>query len=331
MSEIVLGIATSHSPLLTFGPELWLERAKDDRNNRRLTLSDGRTITYDELSAITGDKYTAQSTFEHMSRQSAAAQRHLDRLADEIEAAAPDVVIITGDDQEELFVASNTPAISVYYGDEMVMYPLTQLRPDLPEWRAIAAKAYRLDAPYRFRAAPDFAREIIDHCMNAGVDLGVSSSVPEAGCAGFGHAFGFIVERLFRKREIPVLPILLNTYFPPNVMRASRCYEVGRILRSAIEQAPSKLRIAIVASGGLSHFVTDEALDRAVLDAITTGNADVLRGLTPDSMRSGSSEILNWVLAAGALEGLPVAWTDYLPVYRTPAGSGIGLGFACWR
>jgi hypothetical protein len=48
-------------------------------------------------------------------------------------------------------------------------------------------------------------------------------------------------------------------------------------------------------------------------------------------LRSGSSEILNWILAAGALEGLTADWTRYLPVCRTPAGSGIGMGFLIWR
>jgi len=34
--------------------------------------------------------------------------------------------------------------------------------------------------------------------------------------------------------------------------------------------------------------------------------------------------------AAGALERLPLTWSDYQPGYRTPAGTGTGLGFALW-
>ena len=45
----------------------------------------------------------------------------------------------------------------------------------------------------------------------------------------------------------------------------------------------------------------------------------------------GSSEILNWVMTAGAMEKTPVAWSNYLPLYRTPAGTGVGAGFLIWQ
>jgi hypothetical protein len=101
-------------------------------------------------------------------------------------------------------------------------------------------------------------------------------------------------------------------------------------LREAIE-GWGDLRVAVIASGGLSHFVIDENLDRGVLQAIAAQDAANLRSVPPQALRSGSSEILNWILAAGALEGLTADWTSYLPIYRTPAGSGVGMGFLIWR
>jgi len=68
-----------------------------------------------------------------------------------------------------------------------------------------------------------------------------------------------------------------------------------------------------------------------VLAALKCRDAEVLRALPIEALRSGSSEILNWVLAAGALERLRVTWADYVPVYRTPAGTGVGLGFVVWK
>jgi 3-O-methylgallate 3,4-dioxygenase len=44
-----------------------------------------------------------------------------------------------------------------------------------------------------------------------------------------------------------------------------------------------------------------------------------------------SSEILNWVTAAAALDGLAPVVLDYVPGYRTPAGTGTGMGFARWN
>jgi hypothetical protein len=77
--------------------------------------------------------------------------------------------------------------------------------------------------------------------------------------------------------------------------------------------------------------VIDEALDRGVLDAIAAGNAAALSGIPRGKLRSGNSEILNWVTAAGALEGLPATIVDYVPGYRTPAGTGTGMAFARWE
>jgi 3-O-methylgallate 3,4-dioxygenase len=47
-------------------------------------------------------------------------------------------------------------------------------------------------------------------------------------------------------------------------------------------------------------------------------------------LNSGSSEIRMWICVAGAAEHLDFAWSRYVPGYRTPAGSGTGLGFALW-
>jgi hypothetical protein len=91
------------------------------------------------------------------------------------------------------------------------------------------------------------------------------------------------------------------------------------------------LRVAVIASGGLSHFVVDEELDRKVLNGLEPANMDSLATIAPGALNSGSSEILNWIMTAGAVGHLPLAWSEYEPVRRTPAGTGCGVGFACWR
>jgi len=89
-------------------------------------------------------------------------------------------------------------------------------------------------------------------------------------------------------------------------------------------------RIGIVGSGGLSHFLVDEALDRGVIDALARRDGDALQSLPRHKLNSGSSEIRMWICVAGAVEHLDFAWSSYVPGYRTPAGSGTGLGFALW-
>jgi len=329
MASIVLGIGASHSPLLTLDWREWQRRADSDRANRTLNLSDGSFVTYDELAAMTGEPWATIATPEEFRAASDRCQSELDRLADALEAANPDVVLIVGDDQGELFSLSNTPAISVFYGDEIATNDKWGAD-DMPPWMQQVALGYAMDQVHRFPAAPDLARELIAGLIDRHVDIGAASEVENPEVAGFGHAFGFIISRLFRSRPIPVLPVLLNTYFPPNVLRSHRAFDVGKLIREALAASKSNARVAVIASGGLSHFIVDEELDRQVIAGLEPGNDELLRSIPPGALNSGSSEILNWIMTAGTCEHLPLSWTTYEPVRRTPAGTGIGIAFACW-
>lgn len=330
MARIVLGLGTSHSPLLTLEGSRWAERAADDLRSRRLNTSDGRWLTYDQLLAEVGDRHAAVSTAEHFVAKAAICQAALDRLAAELAAAAPDVVVIIGDDQDELFSLSNMPAVSIFYGEQIVTRP-RRLDASSPSWLPTVAKGYAMDQAHAFQGAPSFALGLIERLIAADVDVGAAARVDDPTQAGFGHAYGFVVRRLFGGKSIPIVPILLNTYYPPNVPTPARCHDLGRHLKAAIESSPTAERVAVIASGGLSHFVVDEQLDRQVLEALLAGDRQALRTLPPPALIGGSSEIRNWIALAGAIDGLESQWHEYQPLYRTPAGSGIGVAFAAWR
>jgi 3-O-methylgallate 3,4-dioxygenase len=85
-----------------------------------------------------------------------------------------------------------------------------------------------------------------------------------------------------------------------------------------------------LASGGLSHFVVEEKLDRAILEALRTKDSAFLRSIDPLRLQAGSSEIRNWIVVAEAARDLKLGWVDYVPGYRTPALTGTGLAFAEW-
>jgi 3-O-methylgallate 3,4-dioxygenase len=89
--------------------------------------------------------------------------------------------------------------------------------------------------------------------------------------------------------------------------------------------------VAIMASGGLSHFFVDEELDRQVLDALAKNDGEALIALPAAKLESGNSEIRNWIATAGAVEHLPMHLVDYVPSYRSEAGSGVGMAFAVWQ
>lgn len=329
MAEIVFSFAVSHTPMLALEGKRWSERAEDDRNNKSLNLSDGRFVSYDELAKENGAPYGEVATESKFLEIEAASQKALDHVADRLAAIAPDVVVIVGDDQAELFSHANMPAISIFYGDEILTHE-KHLTPQTPAWIGSVMKGYAMDAVHSFPGHPQFAVELIRGLTYEGVDISAAAKVEDPLKAGFGHAYGFIIERLFQKRSIPVVPVLLNTYYPPNAPTARRCYDIGVKLAGIIAQSESDLRVAVAASGGLSHFVVDEELDHKVLKAIREKDAKTLRGLSQRELNLGSSEILNWVMAAGMSEHLTNDWSEYFPAYRTPAGTGTGIGFAMW-
>lgn len=331
MSEIVLGVGTSHSPLLAIDASLWAERGKEDLKRESVYLTDGRVISYAALSAEVDDAFAAEASPENFAKQADAAQKHLDRLADAIAEARPDALVIVGDDQEELFDRSHMPAFAIFTGDAVVMYPKNELSPGLPEWYRRANEGYGMDKAHRYPGASSLANFLVEDLIAQGADVAVATSVLDPNQAGFGHAFGFVVERLCKGRSIPIVPVMLNTYYPPNVPTAARCYDLGRMIAKSIQRAPGGQRIVIVASGGLTHFHTDEVFDRRVIDAMAAHDTSTLRGLPAFALRSGNSEILNWVMTAGALENFDVDYCEYIPVRRTPAGTGVGLGFLTWK
>ena len=59
-------------------------------------------------------------------------------------------------------------------------------------------------------------------------------------------------------------------------------------------------------------------------------DAAAIQNLPREKLNSGSSEIRNWICVAGAVEHLSLEWSAYEPGYRTPAGTGTGLGFVFW-
>ncbi len=329
MAKIVLGIGSSHTPMLALSSEQWKLRAAVDHANKELNLSDGRLLTYQELLAEVGPRYADVVTSEILNEKARRCDESLDRLGDALEAAAPDLVIIVGDDQRELFTAANQPAIAIFHGDEIVTNDKYG-HEGSADWEQQVAKGYLMDRSHVLPGASGFALELIKGLMDEEFDVATSDRVSDPKQAGFGHAFGFIVKRLFRGRSIPVVPILLNTYYGPNVPSASRCHDLGLALRRVVMASPSDLRVAVIASGGLSHFVVDEQLDYQVLDALTSGNHEGLRSITRGALNSGSSEILNWIVTAGAVHALPLRWKEYFPLYRTPAGTGVGAAFAVW-
>ncbi|MBV9508597.1 MAG: protocatechuate 3,4-dioxygenase [Acidobacteriia bacterium] len=335
MARIQFGLATSHGPMLSIPSEYWVDRVSADRENPRHFFQ-GRTYTFDELVAARRGLQLAEQITPEVSRERhARCQNAIHRLADLFEQHRPDAALVVGNDQMEVFTSDHVPGLAVFWGDYVEGHPRT------PEFlaklnRAVArAEADRTPPVYtQYPCLPELGKHVIESVTGEGFDVAQlrKLAVGEIGVNSAPHAYGFVYRRIMRDHVVPHVPVFVNTFYPPNQPTPARCFAFGRALARAILSWPGDARLAVIASGGLTHFVVDEDFDACVLDAIQKGDVAALSRI-PDAMfQSGTSEIKNWITVAGVMSeaGLAMKLLDYVPCYRSEAGTGSAMGFAQW-
>lgn len=340
MASIVFGFGSSHGPLLLTPPERWDLRATDDRKNPHHPFR-GKVYNFQDLAELrSGEKdFHKEMSLETRQSRHQRNQRALDRLAQRLSEIDPDVVLIVGDDQHEWFLNEVQPSFTVYCGDQVVNAGLDQekMKTKSPGI-VVAMSGYYPPEDHTYPVPADLANAIIEQAMEEEFDVAVSAEQPTnaRGLIGIGHAFAFIYRRILKDRPVPLVPILLNTYFPPNRPSAKRCYEFGRSIGRAIagwNGTNAGKRVAVCASGGISHFVVDEEFDERMLSAIKAQDTETIFAVPENIFRSGTSETKNWITLAGILSesGLEMNLIDYVPAYRSEAGTGCGMAFASWE
>lgn len=329
MADIVLGLGSSHSPQLSTPPDLWRAYGEGDKRHQELWAADGKPYSFEELLSTADAAVIARElTADKFQIRYAACQQSIAALGQTLEQAAPDIVVMIGDDQLELFNDGNMPAVLVYWGDTIRSVPVA-IPDTAPAHRKANAWGWFADREIDYPVAADLGRHLIEYLVDRQFDVAHSRRLPAG--QGMGHAFGYLYQRILRQRPIPALPLMVNTYYPPNQVTPQRCYELGQAVRAAVQEWPGDARVAVIASGGLSHFVIDEELDNAVLKAMQNRDAAALATLPRNKLNSGNSEIRNWIAVAGAVEHLDMRVVDYVPCYRSAAGTGCAMGFARWE
>lgn len=335
MAQLVLGMALSHGPMLSTPPAMWELRAGADRTNRQHWYR-GRAYDYAALAAARGRSFEKEASLEERSRRHAACQRALGELSGKFAAARPDLVVLVGNDQLEVFKEDLLPAIVVYTGDAIENIPLGEAqRAKLPPGIAVAEAGHCPPEGAAYPGAPHEARLVLRSLVEQHFDAAQSARLPKGPDRqhGIPHAFGFLYRNTMRDAPPPSIPVFLNVGVPPNQPTLRRCLDLGAALERAIAGLPSGLRVALLASGGLTHFVVDEDFDRRVLQAMQAGDADALAGLDETWFNGNSAEIKSWLplLAAMHAQGKRMRLVDYVPCYRTEAGTGQGMAFAYWE
>ncbi|MBI2541004.1 MAG: hypothetical protein HYW04_14625, partial [Deltaproteobacteria bacterium] len=239
----------------------------------------------------------------------------VDQLRQKLEALAPDTIVVVGDDQHENLLDDNMPPFTVFIG--AAVEASTSLR-YLNQPKSENRTRYRVDDA--------LAVAILEGLADQGFDPAYSRKTRYDG--GLGHAFARPLKFLMPDARRAIVPIMVNTYYPP-APSAKRCVQFGQALARAILRFTETRRVLVVGSGGLSHTKIDERLDRSFLRALEKNDMEFLRAMDPAALVEGTSEIRNWMITAAAADR-PATIVEYMPLYRTATGVGCAMGFACW-
>jgi 2'-aminobiphenyl-2,3-diol 1,2-dioxygenase large subunit len=177
------------------------------------------------------------------------------------------------------------------------------------------------------RGSRGFAQAFVERAALSGFDVAKAEEFrPD-------HGIALPLTMIDPDRKIPIVPLLVNINMDPSPT-PSRCYALGNALRAAIESdRPEDERVAIVATGGLSHWLNiprhgevSEQFDRYVMNAIISGRAPELARMSCAEIvaqgGNGGLEILNWLIAAATVPGRSGEIIYYEPIPEWFTGMG---------
>lgn len=322
--------------MLSIGWEHWQDRVGFDRRHTALPYR-GQTYAFPELAELRKEEHLeAALTPEECASRHGRCQAAIRELAETWDRSGVDVAVIIGNDQMEVFDSGHVPGFAVFWGEHMEGHPRT--KEFLAKLDPAIARAELDRTPAEYTQYPchrELGRHVIQSVVDDDFDVSQMTklSAGEIGVNSAPHAYGFVYRRVMRDKVPPHVPVFINTFYPPNQPTAARCFEFGRAIGRAIQSWDQDLKVAVIASGGLSHFVIDEAFDEHVIQSMLAGNAAELAGIGEDMFQSGTSEIKNWIATAGVMAeaGLAMRMVDYVPCYRSEAGTGSAMGFAVWE
>ena len=225
--------------------------------------------------------------------QAGAAMNELGKVLDETK---PDAILFLGADHVETFSVTCVPAFAIIAGN-VAMARFAGREHNLPIHREMAEDILN--------------KLVVDHSF----DMAYSED------AELGHAFSIPFEYVIGKRDIPVIPFFTNVYVPP-LPTPRRCEALGKALAEIVKGR--KERVAIIASGGMSHFPgTTKYLhpefdfDRWLVSQWEAGNTDALLNMTGTQLDEvGNTELLNWAVMFGAIGKQPGELIDYIPTWH---------------
>ena len=306
-----LGMASSHAPMMFLKAQYWPRVIERIPAEAREHLPHSARVEIATPAIIDWHIQRIEAAFATMREQ--------------LQAFRPDALIMIGDDQGDMFDDANNPTFSIYTGDE-------------PIWGRSAREPFDVPVKERtkivFRQHGELARHLHRGLVHRGFDVASIGRFDPRGnpARGVSHMVSNLVPEVDPALEIPLVCVFLNEYYPP-LPSAARCARLGEAIADALTDRPE--RIAIYASGGLSHFPgmynagwIDQPLDQWILERLQRNDLAALEHLftfDSDNMRSGTGEVRAWISVAAAMKRRATL-VDYVPAHCTQTG----CGFVYW-
>jgi len=225
--------------------------------------------------------------------QAAGAMRELGKVLDE---SRPDVIVFFGSDHVETFSVTCVPTFAIIAGTHAVA--------------TFAGRTFKV--PVHREMAEDLLNKLV---VDKNFDVAYSED------AELGHAFAVPFEYILGSRQIPIIPFFTNVYVPP-LPTPQRCAALGKAVAEII--SGRRERVALVASGGMSHFPGTRKylnpefdFDRWLVSQFEAGNMDALLNMTGTQLDEvGNTEMLNWATMFGAMGRQEGELIDYIPTWH---------------
>jgi hypothetical protein len=231
-----------------------------------------------------------------------------------LEESRPDVLITYADDHFDRCFYDNLPAFLIGVGDEAAGPAIAGF--DLPQ--------------VRVPIAVELARFILRQGLEGGVDFAFSEEL------ALDHAEMAPMIHLTPRWDIPIIPIVVNAFAPP-MPTLKRCFDVGAFIGACVERWPQNQRVAVLGTGGLSHWVgppetgkINEEFDRWFLDRLIAGHVSEItdRYARYEDLEAvagnGGHEIRDWLAVAGSMPaGMRPSLLAYEPLKAWFTGTGI--------
>jgi hypothetical protein len=306
-----MGMASSHAPMMFQKAQYWPRVMERIPAEAREHIPHSMRVEVATPSIVEG----------HIQRIEAAFAV----LRGELRAYRPDVLLMIGDDQGDLFDEANNPTFSVYTGEE-------------PIWGRSARDPFGTPPRERTRLVfpqhAELSRHLLRGLIKRGFDVANIGRFDPRGNPerGVSHMVSNLVPEVDPTLTIPLVCVFINEYYPP-LPSAARCAQLGQAIAEVLRDRSE--RVAIYASGGLSHYPgmfnagwIDQPLDRWILERLERNDLEALQHLftfDSDNLRSGTGEVRAWISAAAAMNR-PAKFVEYVAAHSTQTG----CGFVYW-